>query len=195
MRTINNLAGTLFALIALVGLTATSGLAQTSQGSNGSDVVLRIWDFLPASAQTHLDQGDSFIAEREYGKARKEYRTAEELIRAEGGFPSVAIRRIADAYYYEGEYTQSVSTLDRLAREAAEYGDVETLAWAQADAAWVLSWRCSQRECPGVHRELKEREYRMWRVFASPYLPDHVRSEIFRTRCRGCHGIVVSRGP
>ncbi len=156
--------------------------------------MLTIWDILPASAQTHLDLGDAFIAEREYGKARKEYRTAEELIRAEGGFPSVAIRRIADAYYYDGKYWSSVSTLDRLAREAAEYGDVVTLAWAQADAAWVLAKRCSLNKCPGVHSELKEREYRMWRVLASPYLPDEERSEIFRTRCGGCHGIVVKGG-
>ncbi len=85
-------------------------------------------------------------------------------------------------------YEAAIKTLDRLADEAAAVGDVARQAWAQADAAYVLTLYCSswaRRNALCGPEELKQRLAKLRRVLASPYLPDKLRADIIEQRCGG----------
>ncbi len=145
---------------------------------------------MPSEAQALIDRGDELVGQLKYGDARKEYEAAVELIRAEGGFPRLPIRKIADAYYFEGRYQRAIQVLDDLADEAAEVGDIVTQAWSQADAAWVLDVDCqkhAESERPGRNLVMNQRATKLRRLLASPYLPAEERTEIIAKRCGGCH--------
>jgi len=77
-------------------------------------------------------------------------------------------------------------------------GHVAIQAWAQADAAWVLTLDCNMVgpvECPGGALELRQRLGKLRRLLASPYLPDEVRVDIIEKRCGGaCRLEKVAQG-
>jgi tetratricopeptide (TPR) repeat protein len=118
-----------------------------------------------------LAQGDWFAAAGEYEAARAEYEVAAHLLRDEGRLPVDALRRIANSYYFEGEYESAVATLDCLADEAESHGDLETQAFALADAAYIARLTGSRAE------ELRRRE-RLALLLISPELTDGVREKI-----------------
>lgn len=122
-------------------------------------------------ADAYLSKGDELMAERRYTAARRAYKAAAELLRAEGKLPVKPLRRIADAYYYEGRYQSAAGTLDRLATEAASYGDLVVEVWALADAAWVDA-------VAGHKIDMDRRLQRLMRLLDSPYLPEEVRGEV-----------------
>ncbi len=128
-------------------------------------------DAVAAQVQEHLDRGDQLAAKGHYGSARREYRAAAELERAEGKLPATALRRIANSYYYQDRYQQAGKMLENLAREASTYGDLVVQVWAVADAAWV-AW------IAGDKIDMERRLERLHRLMTSPYLPDEVREEI-----------------
>jgi tetratricopeptide (TPR) repeat protein len=131
-----------------------------------------------SEAEAYLSKGAELMAERRYAAARTAYKAAAELLRSEGKLPVEPLRRIADAYYFEGRYQSAASTLDRLAREAATYGDLATEVWALADAAWVDG-------IAGHKIDMDRRLKRLVRLLGSPYLPEQVRSEVQAKRLAG----------
>jgi tetratricopeptide (TPR) repeat protein len=119
----------------------------------------------------HLAKGDDQIDRRNFGAARREYRAAAELTRAEGNLPAEALRRIANSFYFQGRYDSAVKTLDKLAAEAAERGDLATQAWAIVDAAWVAGKA-------GRKSAVEKRIARLEKLLGSQYLPADVRHKI-----------------
>lgn len=153
-------------------------------------VAFATWDVMPTEAQALLNEAEELLGQRKYNEARKTFEQAAEIIRAEGGFPAIPLRRIAKSYYHQGRLQTAVDLLDDLARQAAEVGDVATQAWALADAAWVMGIECSthsRAEHPGARLEMADRSKQIRMLLASPYLPDDVRVDIVRARCGGCH--------
>jgi hypothetical protein len=131
--------------------------------------------YINPEVQGHLDQGDALAAEGRYGAARREYRAAAELMRAEGKLPAKAERRIANSFYYEDRYQMAGRTLLQLADEASQYGDLATQVWALADAAWIAG-------IAGDKIDMERRLVRLHRLLDSPYLPLDVRQEVFQKR-------------
>ena len=116
-------------------------------------------------AQAHIEMGDEMLGSQEYARARGEYETAVEILRARDEFASPALYRIAASYYYEGKPQTAASHFDQLANEAALYGDIVTEVWALADAAWIYGQA-------GNKIGMQERVERMNKLLKSPYLPD-----------------------
>lgn len=130
---------------------------------------------LSSEAQSYIEKGDEFVARRSYNRAREQYQKAVKIIRADGDFAAAALYRIAAAYYYDGEFKNAAGKLDEVAREAAEFGDIATHAWALADAAWLLGQ-------VGAKIDVDKHLERLDRLFQSSYLPDQVRDEIIAKR-------------
>lgn len=208
MTAINRLYRTVLSVAAMLALATTAALGQAAHrqpADEGGEPIERIAAFdlpdlytIPSEAQAHIARGDQLLGGEDYRGARKAYEAAIEIIRDENGFPAVPLKRLANAYYFEGLNRAAVRTLDRLADEAAEVGDVATQAWSQADAAWVLTLDCNQVgpvECPGGPLVLKQRLDKLRRLLASPYLPDEVRADIIEKRCGGdCRLVRVAEG-
>lgn len=173
-------------LAVLLSLPAEGAFAQDTDNS----ARLVVADDLPAVVLAHIERGDEWIASREYGKARVEYQLAVEIMREDGEFPVIPLRRIAHAYYFEGDYSAAVRALDDLAEEAVTYGDLATKAWALADAAWVMGRECFAREYrSGFRLEIHDRVDELKQLLESPYMPEDVRAEIKANRCEGCHAV------
>jgi len=129
----------------------------------------------PNDIQVHLQRGDDFFTQGELGAARREYEAAARLMRDNGEIPAKALHRIAYTQYYEGKYQTAGKTLEKLAKEAAAFGDLKTEAWALADAAWV-AWKA------GDTLDVNARVVRLERLLTSPYLPADVKQEIREKR-------------
>lgn len=198
MTAITKLIRVSLSVATLTALTTTAALGQVAHrqpADEEGETIERIAAFdlpdlyvIPSEAQAHIARGDQLLGGEDYRGARKAYEAAIEIIRDENGFPAVPLKRLANAFYFEGLNRAAIKTLDRLADEAAEVGDVATQAWSQADAAWVLNLDCNQVgpvECPGGPLVLKQRLEKLRRLLASPYLPDQVRTDIIEKRCGG----------
>ena len=116
-------------------------------------------------AQAHIEMGDELLGSHEYARARGEYESAVEILRARDEFASPALYRIAASYYYEGKPQSAANHFDQLADEAALYGDVVTEVWALADAAWIYGQA-------GNKLGMQERVERVNKLLQSPYLPE-----------------------
>jgi tetratricopeptide (TPR) repeat protein len=116
-------------------------------------------------AQAHVERGDQLFQKGDYAAALVEYTAAAKLVRQEGEVPAKELRRIANTQYYDGRYQSAGHTLEKLAEEAAEYGDIVTEAWAIADAAWVAA-------IAGDKIDADRRVARLERLLTSPYMPD-----------------------
>lgn len=160
-----------------VAAVATVISAADLEASAVQDTVLRVERMAATNpaAQAHIERGRELVGEGKYGTARREYRAAAAIIRADGDFPATALHAEAAAFYFEGLYRSAAMALDDLADEAAEWGDVVTYAWALSDAAWVLG-----RD--GAKIDVERRVNQLSRVLRSPYIPDHVRREIMSKR-------------
>ena len=87
--------------------------------------------------RSHVESGDLAVAQHEYVTARQAYSIAANWVRADGRLPVEEMRRIANAYYFEGRYLSAMDALDQLAEEAGAFGDHVMQAWAIADAAYL----------------------------------------------------------
>jgi tetratricopeptide (TPR) repeat protein len=114
--------------------------------------------------QAHLDRGDEFFSQGDLSAARKEYEAAAKMIRDSGQVPAKALHRIAYTHYYEGRYQSAGKTLEKLAKEAAAFGDLKTEAWALADAAWV-AWKAG--DTIDVQRRVARLERRPGATFSA----------------------------
>lgn len=112
-----------------------------------------------------MEEADMFMGERRFGAARRRYYEAAELMRAADQLPTAPLRRIANAYYFEGRVPEARQTLVRLAEEAAAFGDVLVQAEALADAAYLAGRLGSKPEFEQNVRALR-------RILASRYLPE-----------------------
>lgn len=122
-------------------------------------------------ARLHIQQGDEAMGKSEFAEARRHYELAAEKVRDQGEFPALAVHRQAAAFYYEEQYQNAISTLDRLADEAARHGDVATQVWALADEAWIQGQR-------GMEIDMERTVDRVHKLLKSPYLPHHIKKEI-----------------
>lgn len=129
----------------------------------------------PNDIQAHLQRGDEFFTQGDLNAARKEYQAAAKLMRADNQIPARAMHRIAYTQYYEGKYQTAGKTLEKLAQEAAAFGDLKTEAWALADAAWV-AWKA------GDTLDVKRRVARLERLLTSEFLPADVKQAIREKR-------------
>ncbi|UCC82653.1 MAG: hypothetical protein JSW46_17015 [Gemmatimonadota bacterium] len=84
-----------------------------------------------------LEQGDMLTRHGRFDAARAVYASAAEIVRSEGRLPDRELRRIANAYYFEGRYREASATLEQLAREAQAHNDSNAQALAIADAVYV----------------------------------------------------------
>ncbi len=88
-------------------------------------------------ARAQIAVGDRLAAAGDFETARDVYDVAAKMVRSQGELPREAVRRIANAYYFEGDYENAAATLDHLAVEAVAYDDLVAELWALADAAWL----------------------------------------------------------
>jgi hypothetical protein len=152
-----------------------SALLASNLSAQSKDVTLTSGAHVNAQVQAHLDNGDALVAEGRYGTARREYRAAAELMRAEGKLPSKALRRIANSYYYQDRYQTTGKVLLDLADEAAQFGELKCQVWALADAAWVAG-------IAGDKIDMDRRLASLDRLLSSPYLPDIAKEELMNKR-------------
>lgn len=148
-------------------------------------------------AKALVAEGDELVAENRFGAARRKYRAAVKLVRDDGNLPITALRRIANAYYFEGSHESAAAALEELAEEAASFGDLVTEVWAIADAAWMYgksgaaktaskersraAWGGGQLHPSSGARDNIDTErlvVQLKRLLRSPYLPDEVRQEV-----------------
>ncbi len=153
-------------------------------------------------SRKHIEKGDERAAEGRYSAARREYRKAAKIARAEGRLPVEELGRVANSYYFQGRYESSALTLEELVDEAEEYGELTVQAWALADAASVYARNAAREEAtqdylwrdwsggklhvapkrPRASIDMDRVVGELERVLESPYLPDDVRQEIKETR-------------
>lgn len=172
----------LFVVGLLLAVPATDATAQTAP-------VPPAWVStvgLPLDVMAHIEKGDQLVGEQKYGAARKEYEAAAKVLEAQGLFPVVPRRRIAESYYFEGNYPRAVAALDHIAASASQNGDLVTQVWALADAAWVLGEDYKRRPRGGAKMELEARLERLATLVAAPFLPEEVRQEVTAKRLEGC---------
>ena len=117
-----------FAFVA-VGLTASAPRLITFDGSLEDSAVVE------AMVESQIAAGDGFVQSRQYGSAVQAYEVAATIDRARGLVHVEALRRMANARYYQGHYDGAVEALARLADEAAAAGEQDTEFWAVLDAA------------------------------------------------------------
>lgn len=163
MRRVTRLSAAL-ALAALLGAAPAAAIGPVAEGLGPEE-----------EARAHLERGDQLVAEGKFSAARSSYEKAAKIIRSDGELPTEALRRIANAYYFEGRLQSAAHVLDDLASEAAAFGDLPTQAWALADGAWVYGKLGS---AIGVNRRVE----RLERLLSSPYLPESVRDRIAQAR-------------
>lgn len=84
-----------------------------------------------------LEQGDMLTLRGRFAAARTVYESAARMARGEDRLPDRELRRIANAYYFEGLYREASATLKQLADEARLRNDSNAQALALADAVWM----------------------------------------------------------
>ena len=165
-------------VVAVVFLVVCMGVtSMETEAAVAQDAVLEVEWLAIANAEAveHIRLGDEALGSSKYGMARRHYEEAAELIRADGDLPAMAMHREAAAFYFEGMNASAISALDRLAAEAAMYGDVVTQVWALADVAWVQGKA-------GKKIDMERTVERLQRLMKSPYIPDAVRAEVMSKR-------------
>ena len=173
MRSITRYTIALTIAVALVGFSTTSLRAQDVSSDATLDARWHI--SLNPEAASHIEIGDAELGEGKYGEARRHYQMASEILTTAGDFPAAPMHRIAATYYFEGKYQSATNELDKLASEAATYGDIVTEAWSLADAAWVFGKT-------GAKIDMEARITRLRKLLTSPYMPYEVRAEITSRR-------------
>jgi hypothetical protein len=160
----------LLAILAAPDLQAVQSDNDVTDKAQATDLDRQIRDLIA--------EGDELGAAGKWGTARRYYKLAAELAQKHDQLPSAAMRRIANAYYYEDRYQSAGKILEQLAKESAKYGDLRCQAWALADAAWI-AW------VAGDKIDMERRLVRLDRLLTSPYLPDEVRAQVVDKRLAG----------
>lgn len=119
---------------------------------------------LVAVNRYRIELGDLLTMNRQFDAARRVYTNAVNEARADNRLPLVELRRIANAYYFEGEYESARATLLELAEEAASAGAIDAQVWAIADAAWLAN-------LSGAEQEFDRHLERVERLLDTHYVP------------------------
>lgn len=146
-------------------LTAGSPLSLTSDGSLAGSATIT------AMVESQIVVGDRLTTLGDFEGAREVYDVAAKMVRVQGKLPVEPLRRIANAYYFEGQYDSAAVILDGLAVEAESFGDTVHEIWAIADAA-QMAW------LQGAVRGAERRSSRALAVLDSSDLPKEQRAEI-----------------
>ena len=170
-------------LVALAAVVAV--LAAATPLSTPPDIT-RTVPAATADVTFRIQLGDLLTMNGKFDLARREYAAAANLARAEGNLPVEELRRIANTFYFEQNYTNAIAVLEGLAREAGSIGEFETQLWAMADAAWFAGLDHDQalvdryverledlldtEELPGARYKIRTGLMRDFSVFA-PHLP------------------------
>jgi hypothetical protein len=121
-----------------------------TESLEASPVVARMVEY-------ELTAGDRFALVGAWRDAIGAYETAASLSRAQRQLPTVALRRVANALYYDSQFLAAAGVLQGLADEAALLGDAETEFWATLDAAQLSRMAGAEAHA----RRLNERATRL----------------------------------
>lgn len=103
----------------------------------GSGVSLEDSAIVEEMVAAQIAAGDRFMLGNQFGHAEGAYRVAARLERARGQLPVEAVRRMANARYFQGDLGEAVGHLADLADEAAAAGNRRVEFWAAIDAAYI----------------------------------------------------------
>jgi tetratricopeptide (TPR) repeat protein len=134
--------------ITAVAVLAVTALGLVADGRVSAEPTVR-------DVESVLEQGDMLTQSGRFDAARAIYESAAEMVRSEGRLPDRELRRVANAYYFEGRYTEASATLEQLAREAQARNDSNAQALALADAVYVSALAGSGQEAQ-LRRQLRE---------------------------------------
>ena len=112
-------------------LTAGTPLVLNSEGAFERSAVVA------EMSRSQIAAGDRALLNGRFGTAVEAYRIAANLDRARQRLPEEALRRVANAHYFNGEYGAAAGALTDLADEAAAAGERSVEFWAAVDAAWM----------------------------------------------------------
>jgi len=139
----------LIAVLAAVSVAASATTSRPGTGIGAEDH--------PETRATygfHVELGDLLTSMQRFGAARQAYAEAVKSDRAMGWLPVEGLRRIANAYYFEGDYQSAATTLAELAEEAGSLKNTEAQVWALADAAWLAGLAGDEHEMISFRRQL-----------------------------------------
>jgi len=119
-----------FVLFATVLTAGTPLVLGSDSGFEDSAVVAEM-------SRSQVAAGDRALVNGRFGSAVEAYRIAAALDRARGQLPEQALRRVANAFYFSGDYRAAAIALTDLADEAGAAGDRAAEFWAAVDAAWM----------------------------------------------------------
>ena len=165
-------------LAAIAAIVAAPAVAQ-AQGipAYASSSVAASVDFADtttaARARTLLTSAERSWKTYDLARARREYTSAVELMRAHDVYAGPALVSLAHVTYATDSHTRAAKVLVEAAREAAKYGDLALQARSLFEASVLL----------GQHGEVDhaaELLTEVQRLMTSPYLPDDVKQEITR---------------
>ncbi len=154
--------------VVAAALTASAPRVFTFDGSLDNSAVVE------AMVESQIAAGDGFLQSRRFGSAVQAYEVAATLDRARGAIPVEAVRRTANARFYQGDYDGAAEALARLADEAAAAGDLEAEFWAALDAA-------NMDRLAGDGEGLERSITRAQLVLDSPAFSEAERDEVIRS--------------
>jgi hypothetical protein len=154
------------AAVAVV-LTASAPRVFTFHGSLDNSAVVE------AMVESQIAAGDGFVQSQKFGLAVQAYEVAATLDRARGALPVEALRRTANARFYQGEYDAAAEALAELADEAAAAGDARSEFWAALDAA-------SMDRLAGDDEGLERSITRAQLLLDSPAFSEEARDDVLR---------------
>ncbi|MGD8699025.1 MAG: hypothetical protein PVJ43_07025 [Gemmatimonadales bacterium] len=155
------------AVIAAV-LTASAPRVITFDGSLEDSAVVE------AMVESQIAAGDGFVQSHKFGLAVQAYEVAATLDRARGAMPVEAVRRTANALFYQGDYNGASAALTDLADEAVAAGDALTEFWAALDAA---NMERLAGDADGLERSITRAQL----LLDSPAFSETARAEVLRT--------------
>lgn len=118
------------------------------------------------AACAHLHRASELIEEDRLKQAGQEYRNAVQARRLAGQYPGEELWLLASFQYSSGKWRQAARTLDLLANEARDVGDLDRQAMALTNS--ILLYAANGRTETAVARL-----ERLMPLLNSPYLPAH----------------------
>ena len=126
-----------------------------------------------ARARTLLANAEKSWKTYDLARARRDYASAVELMRAHDVYAGPALVSLAHVTYATDSHTRAAKVLVEAAREAAKYGDLAL----QARSLFEASVLYGQSDDVGAATQLLAE---VQKLMTSPYLPEDVKQEITR---------------
>ena len=126
---------------------------------------------LSPAVRARIDRGDGKTGTVTFAQAAEQYRAAAEIARQEGHLPSLAMWRLANTWFHDGQLNRAARVLDQLADEAARAGDLPVQVLALYYSAWVNGQA-------GRGGDMSDRLKQVQTLLRSPYMPVGVRAHV-----------------